>query len=593
MLAALLLARERVLSDAQLGEMLWGKNPPKTYQAQIYTYVSRLRQHLPGSIQVVRQGFGYSLRIGPAHFDFREFERLSREGRAALQATRYSTAAELFRSALNLWRGPTLTDVTELLGEAERPAIEEDRMEALENRIDAELILGRHERLTSELVGLVAAHPLRERIRAQAMVALYRSDRQGEAFATYHDGCDLLANELGVDPGPALRSTYQAILTDDVERLYPDPAGPSIVVSTRMPAPAMLDPDIPDFVDRTQQLAALAEALRPAPATAPHQPPPVVVTGMGGVGKTSLVVHAAHIHRSEFPDGQIFVDLRGSHESPLTPTDALVKVLGVFGFDTGTLPSGVDQLVQLYRGTLANRKVLVVLDDAASDEQVRPLLLGDPRCRVLVTTRFPLTTLMGQRTINLQPMAPADGLALLTRIVGPARVAAERAAAERIVARCAGLPLAIRVAGARLDAKRHWSLGRLADQLEKADCLDGLSMGQLDVRERLSRTFRLLDDRPRAALLRLSLINTQSFPHSTTSALLGVSDDVGEYVTEHLLDLHLLDHSGIDAAGRHRYRFHGLVRLVARELAAAEGVTLGDALPLLEQRNPRPYVFSR
>lgn len=577
MLAALLLARQRVLSDYQLGEMLWGKKVPKTYQAQIYTYVSRLRQHLPDDIQVVRQGPGYFLRIGPALFDYREFERLSRAGRNALRQANYEEAAELLRAALNLWRGPTLTDVTELLGEVERPRIEEDRMETLECRIEAELTLGRYDQLLSELVGLVRAHPLRERIRALMMAALYRSDRRGEAFATYQEGCRLLAEELGVDPGPTLRAAYQALLTEDVGRISPRTANQSIVVTNQPARPAMLDPDVPDFVARTEQLEVVTSALRADPSTVTPRHPVTVVSGMCGVGKTTLALHAANLCRDEFPDGQLFVDLHGATGRPLPPAEALAKMLGAFGFAEDSLPAGLDQRVHLYRSTLAGRRVLVVLDDAATEEQVLPLLAGEPRCRVLVTTRFPLTTLSGQHTVHLDPFDAKEGMAMLNQIAGAGRVAAEPAAAECIVACCAGLPLAIRIAGTRLDMKRHWSFAHLAGQLESERRLDTLRLGHLDVRERVARGVQILDRQARTALLRLTLVDAPAFRHSATSAVLGVSDAVGEQITEHLLDLHLLEHAGLDEAKWHLYRFHDLVWLVARELAAEEGVTLDSS----------------
>jgi SARP family transcriptional regulator, regulator of embCAB operon len=221
MLAALLLAGERVLPDHKLGESLWGKRPPGTYQAQIYTYASRLRQHLEGHAEIIRKGSGYLLRIVSGRFDHREFEALSKAGQAALRSRNYREAADSLRAALDLWRGPTLMDVTEHLGDAATPSIEEAYMETLENRISADLPLGRHDQLTSELVGLVKTHPLRERLRAQLMTALYACDRQAEAFAVFHEGRLRLEEELGVDPGAALRHTYQAILTGSIdETLY-------------------------------------------------------------------------------------------------------------------------------------------------------------------------------------------------------------------------------------------------------------------------------------------------------------------------------------------------------------------------------------
>ncbi|MFF5142342.1 BTAD domain-containing putative transcriptional regulator [Streptomyces sp. NPDC013157] len=224
MFAALLLADEQVLPDYRLGEMLWGRTPPETYQAQIYTYASRLRQHLDRQAEIVRKGTGYLLRTASGRFDYREFQRLCHAGRTALRKRNYSYATEALQEALALWRGPTLTDVTDRLLETAGPGIDEARMEALENRISADLALRRHEELTPELVALVGAHPLRERLRAQLMVALYMSDRQADAFAVYHGGRQYLEEELGVDPGPALRHAYQAILTGEVDGIWREPA---------------------------------------------------------------------------------------------------------------------------------------------------------------------------------------------------------------------------------------------------------------------------------------------------------------------------------------------------------------------------------
>lgn len=225
MLAALLLADEQVLPDYRLGEILWGKAPPETYQSQIYTYASRLRQHLHGQAEIVRKGTGYLLRTVSGRFDYSEFRALCAAGRTALRERNFREAAKVLREALALWRGPTLTDVTEQLMETAGPGIEEARMEALENRISADLALGRHEELTPELVALVGAHPLRERLRAQLMVALYMSDRQADAFAAYHAGRQHLEEELGVDPGPALRHAYQAILTGELDAVWHEPSG--------------------------------------------------------------------------------------------------------------------------------------------------------------------------------------------------------------------------------------------------------------------------------------------------------------------------------------------------------------------------------
>ncbi|MEV6230149.1 BTAD domain-containing putative transcriptional regulator [Saccharopolyspora shandongensis] len=529
-------------------------------------------------MSIIRQGPGYYLRIGSARFDLHEFEHLSRTGRAALQAQQYEKAAQLLRSALDLWRGPTLTDVTELLAEMERPRIEEARMEALEARIDADLALGRHDRLTAELVGLVNAHPLRERIRAQFMIALYRCDRQAEAFATYQEGRRLLGEEFGVDPSETLKSAYQTILTNDLPRVQlPSGTRESLTTTSR---PAMLATGIPDFSGRSDELDLISRFLRPEPGDASQRPPALVITGMAGIGKTTLAVHTANLNRENFPDGELFVDLQGGSESPLTPYHALGTLLCGLGVEEHSLPTSTDHRIQLYRSTLAHRQSVIVLDDAADVAQIRPLLPANPKCRTLITTRPSLTTLEGQRTINLGFFDFGEANALFARIVGDARVRSEPVAARQIVEFCAGLPLAVRIAGARLATKQHWSLSRFAARLaDERSRLSELQLGDLDVRERLERSYRLLDEQPRTALLQLSLLDQPSFPHSATSTVLGLSDVVGEQITEHLLDLHLLELAEVDSAGQHTYRFHDLARLVARELAHDEAFTASRQKP--------------
>ncbi|MCY0941373.1 AfsR/SARP family transcriptional regulator [Streptomyces antarcticus] len=281
MLAALLLADERVLPDYQLGEALWGKEPPGTYQAQIYTYASRLRQHLEGHAEIIRKGSGYMMRILSARFDYSDFNTLSQAGHAALWARKYAQAADSLRAALSLWRGPTLTGVTDHLGEIEGPSIEEAQMETLESRISADLALGRHDQLTSELVGLVRTYPLRERLRAQLMAALCASDRQAEAFAVFHEGRRQLEEELGVDPGAALRHTYQAILTGRIDETWHESFVRTPVHSTvgadvagidslSVPFPSVPSVDPAELTGRGSRL--FERAVRLDTAVEPHGP---------------------------------------------------------------------------------------------------------------------------------------------------------------------------------------------------------------------------------------------------------------------------------------------------------------------------------
>ncbi|MFI5836575.1 BTAD domain-containing putative transcriptional regulator [Micromonospora sp. NPDC051300] len=562
-LAALLLAGERVLSDSTLSEMLWGSRPPATYQAQIYTYASQLRRQLGRSARIARQGTGYVLTVGSAWFDYREFERRHRAGRAALQRGEHEQAADLLRSALGLWRGPTLADVSAPLGERERPGIEEVRIEALAARIDADLALGRHREILPELISIVGAHPLRERFRAQLMTGLHRSDRQAEAFDVYYQGCRLLQEELGVDPSPTLRSAYELLLHADGDRA-PQPAPPASTepIDVGQPVPAMLPADTQDFVGHPDALRQATRLLRRGAADQP-QHSTLVVTGMGGVGKTALMVRAAHMCADDFPDGQIFLELRGSTHAPLPTGEALAVLLRALGA-AEPLPRSLEERTHLYRSLLANRRVLLMLDDAADTNQIRALLPGGVHCRTMVTSRPFLSIAAGQHTVSLTPFSPEEALDLLRRIVGTERVDAQPEAARRIVELCGSLPLAVRIAGIRLVSRPHWTLTHLADRLTD-DLLDSLRVGDLDLRASLERSFQRLGAIQRLALLRLATAGLDSFTSATVATLLGVTEAEAEHLAEGLVDVRMLDLASLDDSGGCRYRVHQLVRLFAHD----------------------------
>ncbi|WP_412543792.1 BTAD domain-containing putative transcriptional regulator [Longispora sp. K20-0274] len=555
-LAALLLADGRIVSDERLSSLLWGENPPATLNAQICTYVSRLRKSADPGMEILRQRPGYLIRLDGARYDHGDFERLAQAGRLALREGRHSDAAEKLRAALALWRGPALANVTEFLLGAEQLRLEEARVAVLESRIDADLALGRHAPLVPELTGLVAEHPLREGLRAQLMTALYRCDRQADALAVYHDGRKVLVDELGVDPGPTLTKAHRDILV-----ACPTLDAPASRIEIA-PRPAMLPADLGDFTGRTAELARVATVLGDDDAPAV----PCLITGMPGVGKSVLAVRAAHLARADFPDGQLYVDLAGDVE----PAEALAWFLRALGVEEDALPTGLEERIQVYRTLLATRRVLVVLDNASDDAQVAPLLPGGPTCRVLVTSRAHLPALAAAHPVALEPFGTDDALVLFAAVIGVARYDAERDAAERIVARCAGLPLAVRVAGTRLVARPHWPVSRLLDRLETSgQLLDEFRIGALDVRESLHRAYRTLPALARTGLRRLALLDVPDFPAWALAALLEVPEEPAEELAEALLDARLLE-LRIDCGGRQRFAFHDLVRPFARERAEDE-----------------------
>ncbi|POX37033.1 hypothetical protein C3486_30365, partial [Streptomyces sp. Ru73] len=360
-LAALLLAREEVVSDERLSRLLWGWTPPATMSAQIYTYVSRLRKMLGDEIRIDRRPPGYAMAVGHSTVDVTEFERLDHEGRAALAEGDFDAAAELLRAALEQWNGLPFANATEHLADAEAPRLMEARVAALEHRVTADLALGRHEQITMELTGLVAEFPLRERIRSQLMTALCRSGRRADAIHLFHHGRAVLAEELGVDPGEELQATYQALLDGRLDRQPPAvPAQravrPAPKSGRRHAAPEMLPPDTADFTGRARELDLVCRALAPDAADRPRR---VLVTGMAGLGKTTLAVHAAHRCRRDFPDGQLFADLRAPDGSPQHPGRVLLHLLRALDApDDGAGADDLDELVRRYRALTRGRRLL-------------------------------------------------------------------------------------------------------------------------------------------------------------------------------------------------------------------------------------------
>ncbi|MCG8914444.1 NB-ARC domain-containing protein [Actinokineospora sp. PR83] len=559
MLATLLLAKEQSVQDSSLSEVLWGRVSPKTCQAQIYTYASRLRNHLDGGAAISRQGSGYRLTLGGAWFDLAEFERLSRAGASALRAERYDEARGLLHSALALWPGEALTGVTEPFAQVERPRLAEARLEVLEDRIDADLLTDALGGLLPELLALVRAHPLRERLRAQYMTALYRSNQQAAAFDTYQEGMALLRSELGVSPGPLLRDTHRAILDErsGVARLQPSRRRAGGPLTARGGQPRVAG-RVADFVGRHEQLAAFATS-RPGRG----QRPVVVVNGMPGVGKTAFAREAATLYREEYPDGQVVVDLRGGSRNPMEPAEALGALLNGLGVRADDLADDPLARLEQYHRVLADQRVLVLLDDAAEGELVRALAPRTPHAALLVTSGRLLRVPGGQQTITLQPMGTGEALDLFTRIAGVERVRAEPGAAWRLVEACGGLPLAVRAAAGWAVARPGQPLSALAFRLDdERYALHVLLEGEADIRARVLRALRALDPADREALCALADgAADREFAPAVAGGLLDVDRPSVERVIRKLVDWHLLREVGATPLGEPLHQVHRLVRL--------------------------------
>lgn len=576
-LAAMLLAGGRPLSDDRLKALLWGYEPPATATAQLYTYISQLRKCLGTGVRLERYAHAYRLDTRGAFFDWTAFESLVDRGRADLTAGLYTAAADHLGQALALRRGPVLSNVTVHLRERQRPLLDEALLSAREDRIEAELALGRHDTAVPQLMRLVMENPLRERLLGQLMTALHRCGRQAEALAVYERGRRMLRDELGVDPGRALRDIRQSVLTGTFARpaaregagiagtalALPD-GGPRPAVARVRDrgvwsgvVPAMLPADVADFSGRRRELDGITAALRRA------GPSPAVVTGAAGTGKSALAVHAAHRARRSFPDGQLHADLSGQSERPRSPAEVLGWFLRALGVAEHRLPASVEERGQLYRSLLADRRMLVLLDNAADDRQVRPLLPGTGGCRTLITGRDSFTTLPGARPVTLGPMSAEEGRRMLSAIVGAERTRDEPDAAARIVELCDRLPLALRIVAARLAAHPRQRLAAAAARLEPEERrLDELRAGDLDVRAALSCGHRRVSAPVRTALRVLASGCPDVFGAQEAANVLGCPQEDAEDALESLAGARLLEVSGPVPP---RYRLMPLVRLFARE----------------------------
>jgi DNA-binding SARP family transcriptional activator len=599
LLAVLLLNANQVVSTDRLVDCLWPDGPPTTATNLLHGYVAKARRLLQpdaaseaASILLTRPP-GYLLRVADGELDLHRFEHLLAEAEEAMHRREFQAAAARLGAALALWRGPALADVPAVgLCQAEGARLDELRLTALERRVDADLALGRHNPLVAELTALSAAHPLRERVRGQLMLALYRSGRQGEALQAYRALRDMLVEELGIEPTPELQRLHHAILAAD-PALETLPPGHPVTVGPAAQATARTGPDeqlahplgpasqlpasIADFTGRAVLLDRLASRL----ASAPHAATATLITiaGPAGIGKTALAVHAAHQARSRFPDGQLFAHLHGAEGRPLDPADVLVDFLRALGVDGGAIPAGLDARACLYRSRLADRRVLILLDDAANEAQVRPLLPGGATTAVVVTSRAALAALAATEALRLAELPSHDAIELLGRIAGPDRVGAEPDAAQDIVRLCGCLPLAVRIAGAKLTARPTLPLSSLAARLSnERHRLDELVSGDLAVRASLALSYQALEAPVRRAFRLLGLLDVTEFPDWIVAALLDAPLPTGEVLVERLVDAQLAQFVRVDQTGRCRYRLHDLVRVYARDRLHVEE-------PLHEQRS--------
>jgi DNA-binding SARP family transcriptional activator/tetratricopeptide (TPR) repeat protein len=577
LLATLLLSPGRPVATGQLIDELWGEHPPAKASNLVSLYVYRLRRLIgdAGGRVLVTRAPGYQIMLSPGGLDAESFARLVAAGRSALAGDDPTRAADLLGAALDLWRGQALADVpATALVAAEADRLEESRVQALELRLEAGLGCGRHAEAAPEVRRLLADHPLREGLWGLLMRALSGAGRQAEALETYARAREVIADELGVDPGPGLQQLYQDILNADAA----SPAGiAGARAATRAgpapPTPAQLPADIPDFTGRADQIGELRRLLSPdgQPPGSPGAVPVVLVVGSGGLGKTALAVHVAHLLADRFGGGQLYANLRGATE-PVDSGDVLARFLRDLGVDGARVPVEAEERAAQFRTQLAGKQVLIVLDDARDAAQVRPLLPGSASCAVLVAARWAMPELEGSRLLDLDVLPPAEARALFGRVAGEERADAEPEATDKVLVACAGLPLAIRIAGARLAARGGWNVrtlaGRLSDERRR---LDELRAGNLAVRASFEVSFASLGGAtgrgvdPAHAFRLLGVWTGPFIALSAACALLGQEEQPVADALEVLVDAHLLDSPEPDV-----YRLHDLLRVYAADRARAQ-----------------------
>ncbi|MET3988016.1 BTAD domain-containing putative transcriptional regulator [Streptomyces sp. PvR034] len=583
LLAVLLLSPNALVSWDSVKSMLWGEAPPATANASLHNHVARLRRVLDGNegtpsrIRVSPDGF--LLRVHEGELDSVAFEARMRQARDARLLGDWPGVGTHTREALALWRGTPLSDVNlpraGAGGYAER--LEEMRLQILEWHYDAELRQGRHVGIATELGDLVAAHPLRETFHERLMLALYRDGRQADALDAYNTARQVLRDELGVEPGPELAALYQRILALDPQLAAPVPQ-PSAAAGRPEPSASLVPQQLPaaiaDFFGRQRELDLIVDELTSTGGPDGGATGATVwvhrVAGGGGMGKTTLTVQAAHRVRDGFPDGQIFIELGGTTATPMPPEIALGQLLRDLGLASEDVPCGLRARGALFRSLIADRRMLLLLDDAADSAQVRPLLPGSGGSAVMVTSRRRLDSMPGTR-VDLGALCDDEAHRLLASIAGPERVGAFPSATAEVIAVCGGMPLALRLAGARLSARPHWTMKDLARRLSvHGRALHELRADDLHVRAALLVSYDQLaqdgegaaaPDYPRAFRL-LGLLPAGAFGAAAAAALLACDEDAAEDRLEHLVDAHLLDSP---VAGR--YQFHCLVQALAHELS--------------------------
>lgn len=572
-IATLLLSANRIVTTDRLLEAMYGEDLPPTSRSQAQIIISSLRRLFASRTHdpiISTYAHGYVIHVDSERLDAQQFEELVAAARTAYKADLPDQAVACYRDALRLWRGPALDGIDSQLVRAAASRLDEQHIATYEDRLNLELELGRHHELVGELTELVEEFPLREQLRGQLMLALYRCDRTAEALQVYRQARRTMIDELGIEPGERLKHLEHAILTVDPGLALP--IEPIVIHPVKPQVPNLLPTDVTDFSGREEEISQIYKHLIPV-AGDEERPavPAVVLVGKGGVGKTSIAVHASHGLAHQFPDGLLFADLHGGAVHPVGPMQVLERFLRVLGVSGSYMPEGLDERAEVYRNLLADRKVLIVLDDALSGSQVSPLLPGSGAARVMITSRRRLIMLAGAIHIAVDVFDGDKSLDMLASITGDARVQAESQAAAEVAAYCGHLPLALRIAGARLSAHPHWSIQQLGERLaDETRRLDELRHGEIGIRPSISLTYESTGAQARLLFRRLALLDQPVFSGWLSAALLDQPLAQAEDLLDELVSAQLIETTGTGSGVDSQYRFHDLIHVFARERLATE-----------------------
>lgn len=553
-LAVLAMEINRIVTVDRLVDLCWPQRPPATARHAIRVNVSRLRAVLATSELAWERG-GYVLRADPMRVDAHQFRALTEQARRSAHDV---DRVCLFRRALSLWRGPALADVatSEVVARL-TCGLTENRLAAAEECLESELSLGRHRAVLDELAELVAQHPYRQGLVALLMTAHYRAGQTADALVTFRNTRALLARDLGLDPEGRLLRLEEAILRSDPNLDWRGHACVRV-------SPAQLPAGIADFTGRAGELAQLAGLVPDGSA-----PAIVVITGLAGVGKTALALHHAHLVADRFADGQLYVDLGGFPAGePLAPLEILGRILRGLGAAPQSIPNDLDEASALYRSLLAGRQALVVLDDAASAEQARPLIPGSAGCLTLITSRRRLAGLVarnGARRITLDGLSPEDAAGVVANVVGLERAAAERQAVSELTRLCGYLPLALRVAAAGIGSGAPDPIARFVAGLRGPGRLAVLRIeGDPDagVAAAFARTYRMVPPPARRLFARLCVASHGEISAEAAAVVGGLTVEAARAELARLTDVHLVVQREDD-----RFSINELLRLYGAERA--------------------------